>query len=485
MKKQKIIFRADANSIIGHGHVNRCIALAEILCDDFDVTIAIQEPDLLLHESLSSTFKEIIVLPIGKTNQEFDEELYPFLNGTEIVVIDGYSFNDKYEKSVRLKSSIVLTIDDVPSRHYASDYIINYCEGLNQFDYSKEFYTQLFIGIKYLFLRNPFLRKDSRRDTRGLSLLINMGGSDPQNETRRILMEIIDSNYNGDINVVIGSSYKHLDSLLIIVNSAKNVHLKRNLSAMEMFDLMSNSPIAILPPSIVSLEYLSTGGKLLVVRTAENQSCLYNFIINKRLGFDYSKIAVKKADELPPPVEDVQLFFDGKSLERLRRLFTVIGENANLKLRLANADDSILCYDWVNDPSVREYSYSKSTIRLDDHMKWFSKKICDSNSKYYIAIMDTNPVGQIRFDKDLYDNYIISYMIAKDWRGRGLGVLILIKGILLLQDEAKGKKIIGFVQHSNFPSIRAFETLGFKKFLDEKHQNSYRFELNFDMNEDY
>ena len=69
--RRKIIFRADGNSEIGLGHIMRCLALAEMLEGDFDMSFAIQNPDEKIEKLIHETGINIVIkLPQVSDYQE-------------------------------------------------------------------------------------------------------------------------------------------------------------------------------------------------------------------------------------------------------------------------------------------------------------------------------------------------------------------------------------------------------------------------------
>ena len=158
MTIQKIIFRADGNSKIGFGHISRCLALGELLSKDHYTCFAIQEPNQDLIDNLKKVVDEVVVLAHAERSPAFLTELDSYMTGNEIVVLDGYHFDTAYEENVKKQALATVSIDDIPSRHFVSDVIFNFCGSLTSNDYSKEFYTQLFTGFEFVFLRQPFLR---------------------------------------------------------------------------------------------------------------------------------------------------------------------------------------------------------------------------------------------------------------------------------------------------------------------------------------
>lgn len=49
--------------------------------------------------------------------------------------------------------------------------------------------------------------------------------------------------------------------------------------------------------------------------------------------------------------------------------------NDHLSLRQAVETDEVLLFNWANDPVVRKWSYSKTSISLCDHKKMVQEKV--------------------------------------------------------------------------------------------------------------
>src|SRR5688572_503987 len=56
-----------------------------------------------------------------------------------------------------------------------------------------------------------------------------------------------------------------------------------------------------------------------------------------------------------------------------------------IRLRRARTSDNALVWQWANDPTVREASFSSAPIRWEDHVKWFDDRLADEASAIYIA----------------------------------------------------------------------------------------------------
>jgi spore coat polysaccharide biosynthesis protein SpsF len=135
----------------------------------------------------------------------------------------------------------------------------------------------------------------------------------------------------------------------------------------------------------------------------------------------------------------------------------------DLLLKRAEEKDVDLLFNWRNDFTVREQSLSSEKIAYEDHVRWFSKKMNDSNCYLYIAYLNNIPVGMIRFDVDR-NMSVINYLVDKTQRGKGIGTAMVTNGLkTFLNDSSVEGMITATVKILNPASIKIFETLKFEK----------------------
>jgi RimJ/RimL family protein N-acetyltransferase len=135
-----------------------------------------------------------------------------------------------------------------------------------------------------------------------------------------------------------------------------------------------------------------------------------------------------------------------------------------ISLRLANENDVLLYFKWANDEGVRHNSFNQAKIELDNHKKWFGKKINDSNCFMFVAYFQDEAVGQIRFDKNSESDYEIDFSIEKTFRGKGMGSNIIKEGAIALTYKTTSfRRIIGKVKEENISSKKSFIKAGFKQ----------------------
>lgn len=148
--------------------------------------------------------------------------------------------------------------------------------------------------------------------------------------------------------------------------------------------------------------------------------------------------------------------------------------NKKFSLEKATRKDVESTYNWVNDTNIRQFSFSKDPVSLEQHEKWFLEKITSMNCNYYIAKINTQPVGSIRFDVQ-GSNATLSYLIDSSLHGKGLGKIILSYGIGRLEKDRPDIKIVkGLVMQENKASIRIFESLNFEKEINKTNLVFYK-----------
>lgn len=480
MRKQKIIFRADASAESGLGHISRCLAIAELLSSEYDICFATLQTSSQFLSLIEKVTTNIILLAAPHA-KETAGEFVSHLSGEEIVVLDGYQFTADYEVAVKKYAAAVVSIDDIPSRHFHADLILNFCGLALPHLYSKEQNTLVFSGLEYLVLRSPFLRQHIDKQFNH-TLFVNMGGTDPHNATVMVLETLLSERYDGNIEVVVGPHFREQDRVKEIAVRHGKCRIHVGLTSMEMFDLMSKCSFAILPPSTVALEFLSTGGLVFLYQTADNQELLNKYLGGLHIVSDFRDFqSVLSSDELPAVFSErnrlQKTLINHQSLSRVKRLFSALVFASNLGFRKAALSDARLCFEWVNEREGRRFSYSTEEIPWDRHLSWFEEKITDTKCHYFIVVVKGEAIGQVRFDLADDNTFQISYGLDARWRGKGLAPFVLSKALTELQKHTLAKKFVGYVQKLNLASIKAFHRVGFRRLPTTRYPDSLLFQF--------
>lgn len=483
MKKNKIYFRADGHAKVGLGHVIRSLALAEMLKEDFECHFIIQNPLLTIRKQILAVCKSITELPIT-TNYEAEAKyiVETFLAKKKaIVVLDGYCFRTNYQKIIKAKVKALICIDDIYAYHFVADAVINHAGGITPQHYSAEPYTMFYLGLSYALLRKPFrdiAQQRSYPERQDNNIFICLGGADPTNEVLNVLRICEQTSNLEKCYVVLGSAYLHQKALEnYLAKVSLDVTLLSNLNAIDMVHYMKKCSMAITSPSTISYEYLSVGGLLYLKVIADNQVNINRYFLEEKLALPVKKLPVYNQLSLSLKTTILQQqeeLFDGQQQKRFLSLFRYY----TLDYREANQEDCLLYFEWANDKAARLQSFNTNPISLAQHQKWFAQKIANPQTKLYLITQNDIPIGQIRFDTNDQQEAVISYSLAKVYRRRGLGALLLKKGVRVFQANRQSQcTIIGFVKKTNTASIKAFRQLGFTEEEADTFPDSYKYTL--------
>jgi RimJ/RimL family protein N-acetyltransferase len=132
-----------------------------------------------------------------------------------------------------------------------------------------------------------------------------------------------------------------------------------------------------------------------------------------------------------------------------------------LKLRLVQAGDCSMIWEWANDPTIRSVSFSSEPIPWESHSKWFFAKLLDPNCLFFMVLGPNDiPIGQIRYEVD-GNEAVVSVSLAPGQRGKGYGSQVIQSASQKVFDSTHVELIHAYVKPNNLSSIRAFTSAGF------------------------
>lgn len=480
-KKHKVYLRGDGNSEIGLGHIYRLLAIHSFIKEEFNCTFLIHNPSNAVYELIKKQVSSVITLKERDfLNNQLSSEIVNLINATDILILDGYHFNDTYQSALKKLGCFIVYIDDLFLHYKAAHAVINHCGGIQCSDYPERGSIKLYLGPKYALINELFLKKNvSRKFSK--KLFICLGGADLNNYTIKIFSKITLTEFE-EIDIVVGASYSRLATLQELAKPYKNVRILFNLESSDIKKVMEDCSIAITSASTISYEYCSVGGLLYIIKTADNQEHIFNYLISENLAYNYNSFNqlnnYSDLEELyKKQIQKQEKIFDGCAGERLKKALECVTLSEEIKLRLANINDLSIYYEWANDPIVRSQAYNTSLIPYEEHKNWFEKKIVSTSSVMYIFEKDNTAFGQVRFDIRNDNTAIIDYSIAKDFRGKGLGRKMLELAI----DSFKGcnnAHLIAHIKHDNVASKKIFEKCGFIKTGEIQHEKNVFIILN-------
>ena len=138
-------------------------------------------------------------------------------------------------------------------------------------------------------------------------------------------------------------------------------------------------------------------------------------------------------------------------------------QDKEIKIRLANSEDSDSIFYWRNDKLSREMSFDSSAPTLEDHTNWFNESLKNKRRKLYIGELNGIKIGICRFDFNYKESYAeVSINTNPEIRSLGLGKRFLFQCIdyyLKLNDH----NLLAKIKLQNKASLKIFQYAGFKK----------------------
>ena len=464
--KPQLYLVAEAGGSQGYGHLFRAKGLAYYLREEFDLhVISSSAVHADVKQAFEATFSCIWL-------DSFDA--FPgMLSAGDLVVLDGYAFDLSLMQAIKKKDAILICWDDYLWSNPLADAIINAAPDVSASDYDIGFATLLLLGASYFPIQEEFWNEYPVRRKED-ALLINMGGTDPENLSIPILHLACETATWSAVTVVTGAGYAHVEALKEeIAQSSQKTLIKHvsSASSAEMAELMQAHSYALLPASTVCYEALWSGCKVLCGYFVGNQELYYRGFVNRQWVIpceDFNEQAVRRA--ILGRERNLEAF-PAKTMAsaiQWQKKFKALFLSHKLALRLAAPSDLALTFRWACDPAIRRFSFSNQAISKEEHSRWFAEKLNESDGLFLIAQLDDQIIGSCRFAIS-QQQAKISYQLDPSFQGQGLGLALLRRSLAYLEVQRPDVMALhGEVMQENVASIRIFEQLGFEKQLNGK-----------------
>jgi UDP-2,4-diacetamido-2,4,6-trideoxy-beta-L-altropyranose hydrolase len=325
MKPGAILIRSDASLAIGIGHVMRCLALAQSWQDAGGTAslAAAELPDALLSRVAAEgiVLSRVHATPGGPEDARETVAQAHRLRA-DWVVADGDRFGSDFLQMVRDAGFRVLLIDDFADREsFPADLIVNPNLVNNGEPYRKRGATaRLLTGPSYVLLRREFRQETEKKElrhNRGKSILVSLGGSDPENLTPKIVGAL--AHYSDlHITVIVGPGFHGGDELRKL--SRSNLHVVFNPP--NIAQIMKDSDQAIIAAGGTLWELLSVGCAVLsysrnIVQSGVVQALSHRGVVGdmgETRDFDPAKLVVSVKDLVESPERQERMTNLGRTL---------------------------------------------------------------------------------------------------------------------------------------------------------------------------
>ena len=238
----------------------------------------------------------------------------------DLLIVDNYNLDSKYETHFRKYAKRILVIDDLANRNHNCDILVDQNLGSKIEDYKNlvNQNCQILVGTEYCLLRPEFneIRLQSlqkRKETKNISkILVNFGGSDINNHSFKALEEIERSAFIGEVDVVLGFNAINLESIEQFSKKSKNkINIHKQASMAEM---IYKADLAIAAGGTSAWERCCLGLPTYIIKIADNQEKIF-----KELGSNesFSGFYLKLLDNYQEYVNKISSYVDGKGAARV------------------------------------------------------------------------------------------------------------------------------------------------------------------------
>ncbi|WP_174615545.1 UDP-2,4-diacetamido-2,4,6-trideoxy-beta-L-altropyranose hydrolase [Virgibacillus ihumii] len=311
-----IVFRVDASTEIGTGHVMRCLTLADYLTKQSTITFVCREHPGHLCAYIESRGHQVIRLPVidelhehkmcnmGKLRHSHWLKASQQLDASQtikrikheqvdLLIIDHYGIDAEWERELSSYAGSIMVIDDLADRYHDCDLLLdqnfhNHLKGRYAFLVPSD--CKQFLGPRYALLRKEFQDiKSCLRDRDGQvrRILVFFGGVDSTNETMKT-MNAIRRLHRSDIvtDVIAGSNNPYKGEIKAICSKFDNFmyHCQVN----NMAELMNQADLCIGAGGTTTWERCAVGLPTILISIAENQEliaeALYKHHVIRYLG---------------------------------------------------------------------------------------------------------------------------------------------------------------------------------------------------------
>ncbi len=259
MNKTKIFIRTDSGVDIGIGHMMRCLSLAETLIkNDFEIHFISKKLNEKIHDLIVKKGYKIHTISENTDTQNILEDdaietkkiIMSYNDLSSWLLVDHRNLDIQWEKILRKYVQKIIVIDDLANKKHDCDILIDQ----NLYEKINERYQNLvpkdckkLLGPKYALLRSEFsdIRKKSIKSRIKLeNILISFGGTDPSNETHKVLEALKILNLeNIQIDVVTTSLNPFKDDIRQLCSSMTNANFHCDVDKIGV--LMKTSDLAI------------------------------------------------------------------------------------------------------------------------------------------------------------------------------------------------------------------------------------------------
>jgi len=437
----RFAFRVDSSPIIGMGHLMRCLTLANglkkrgfecyFICRNFEGNGARKfidndfSLDLLSVEGLELS-KDWLGVPFEKDLKDVVDVVSK--KPIDWLIVDHYEIDHKWQKEFRIKfpKAKIMVIDDL-LRSHDCDLLLDQTYGRKPEDYRSLVpqTADLCLGTKFALLREEFTALRSQIHQK------------PDHKDEHL------------------ADLKHLGPRVELISFSN-----------DMAGLMAKADFAIGAGGGTSWERCCLGLPTIVLTLADNQIEIAKILSEKKAGISVSTEKQQISDAVEKLLVYPQLLMsmsknaaslcDGKGVGRvINRILC-----NSFEFKDANASDAQFIFDARYLGGASSFYRNKEIPSFQSHVSWLESAFDNENILLLCASLCGVKVAHVRLDKSGSISGEIGICLAEDWRGRGVGRVVLESANQYFSTLGFSK-IYAEVHEHNQPSVNIFERAGY------------------------
>lgn len=342
-----ILFRADANTKMGTGHLHRCLTLADVLKQKLscDITFATNKLDDGLKALITSkAFNHLELQPSDSPSdssllhghwlsthyREDFEQIQNYLAQCQLtqfdwLICDHYGLDAKYHNLMYEIAKKIMVIDDLADRMLNCDIVMDQTFNRSEKDYKPLLLRDdctVLVGTNYALLRPEFVEARTKLQDKTLSLpaevMVFLGGGDPFNLSGQIVNELITRDRFNELNIhlVVGLVNPFKKELEQLASNYPNI--KVLVDCKHMAKLMTECDVAIGASGATSWERCCLGLPSVLVTIADNQKLIAKKLQQAGAVLGGGNAIIK--DEFNPKTAVDELFFLIENPQRYNKM---------------------------------------------------------------------------------------------------------------------------------------------------------------------
>lgn len=313
----KFVMRADAGSSIGHGHRTRVECLARKV-QELDGLVRLVSQPLSGARTNHPKLPDTVWIP-RTADPRVDAQLTMSVLVSQgfrpdIAVVDSYLLGSEWEQEVAAQGVFVVAIDDFVGRVHSADLVIELVPNSGG--------SERVSGLRFFPIDPSFGLPPRPLPSRGWTVLVSFGASDPSGHTRIALeaIDLVDKQHEGLVSsllVASNSTGADIEVVKALVDKTRGRQWVGHVPS--LVPLVAQADVVITAAGNTLLESLAARKCVIAVVTAENQVAAMTSLVAEGVCISVGTASEATAERLAAAIVDLPRRLDSGMRSALSR----------------------------------------------------------------------------------------------------------------------------------------------------------------------